>query len=46
MFAGFVAWRLADRPLPCPPADGLTNVAVIAAIHKAAETTAPVEVKT
>ena len=46
MLAEFIRCLLSGEDLPCPLADGLTNVAAIAAIHESAETGKPVEVKT
>ncbi len=44
MLAEFVAAVAAGAPVPCPLADGLLNVAAIAAIHESIETGGPVEV--
>ena len=45
MFAEFVAAVAAGSPVPCPLADGLLNVAAVAAIHESIESGSPVEVR-
>ncbi len=46
MFAEFVGAAAGGSPVPCPLADGLVNVAAIAALHESAATGRPVEVRT
>jgi len=44
MFADFIAAIAGGEPVPCPLADGLLNVAAVAAIHESIESGEPVEV--
>ena len=45
MLAEFVSALLVGQDPPCPLADGLVNVAAVAAIHESIETGRPVEVR-
>ncbi len=45
MFGAFIAALASGAEPPCPLADGLVNVAAVAAIHESIEAAAPVEVR-